>query len=71
MATGEITEETLRLRETVGAKDVEIEALKKQLKLHEITVCEYQDKLHALTTPTTIPVKQVKPAKYSFLKRRE
>lgn len=60
---GDVTEETLRLRETVGAKDVEIEALKKQLKLHEITVCEYQDKLHALTSPQNVPIKRASEPK--------
>ena len=68
---GDVTEETLRLRETLNAKDAEIEELKRQVKDREITVCEYQDKLHSLTQPTPVPVtKAAQPIKYSFLRRR-
>jgi len=70
---GEVNEETLQLRSQLTAKDGEIEELKRQVKDREITVCEYQDKLHALQHPAPVPVRRAKvvePRKYGFLRHR-
>ena len=55
---GTVTEETVKLRKDVTERDSEIARLKKQLKDHEITICEYQDKLVALQRPAKVEVKQ-------------
>lgn len=57
----------MRLRETLSAKEAEIEELKRQVKDREITVCEYQDKLHALTTPRPVPVRKRAPESKPFV----
>jgi hypothetical protein len=57
---GDRTEENIQLRESLKAKDAEIEELKRQLKDREISVCEYQDKVHALQTPQPVPVRTAK-----------
>lgn len=58
VSEGTVTEETLRLKKDVTDRDAEIAKLKKQLKDHEITICEYQDKLVALQRPAKVEVKQ-------------
>lgn len=63
---GELTEDTLKLRETISAKDAEIEELKRQVRDREITVCDYQDKLEALKTAAPVAVRRKAPEARPF-----
>lgn len=64
---GEVSEETLRLRESLSEKEEEIEELKRQVKDREITVCEYQDKIHSLQNPAPVAVRKKSPEPKPFV----
>jgi len=67
VVNGLVTEETLRLREQLTARENEIEELRRQVKAREISISEYEDRLHALETPRPVPVRKRAPESQPFL----
>lgn len=60
VVNGQITEDSLALREQLSARETEIAELRRQVKEREITISEFEDRVHRLEHPRPVPVKRAK-----------